>query len=71
MTANSKPSLSDRPGHMDIEGSHFKGNSNQEIMESQPVEKYACILRRIDSIQATLSRMTAILNSESERGVRS
>jgi len=46
MTANRKPSLSDRPGLMDIEGSNSKGNINQEITESQPVEKF-CLARAL------------------------
>ena len=70
MTANKKPSLSDRPGHMDIEGSYSKGNINQEITESQPVVPYACIIRQTDKIQATLARMLAILNSDPEQEVQ-
>jgi len=50
---------------------NIKQDNNSLVCESQPVEKHACILRRIDSIQATLARMTAILNNEPEQKVRS
>jgi len=50
--------------------SNIKQDNNSPVCESQDVP-HACILRRIDSIQATLARMTAILNNEPEQKVRS
>jgi len=49
---------------------NIKQDNNSLVCESQDVP-YACIIRRIDSIQATLARMTAILNNEPEQKVRS
>jgi hypothetical protein len=50
--------------------SNIKQDNNSPVCESQDVP-YACIIRRIDSIQATLARMATILNSEPEQKVQS
>jgi len=48
---------------------NIKQDNNSLVCESQDVP-YACILRRIDSIQATLARMVTILNSDPEQKVQ-
>ncbi len=48
---------------------NIKQDNNSLVCESQDVP-HACILRRIDSIQATLARMVTILNSDPEQKVQ-
>jgi hypothetical protein len=48
---------------------NIKQDNNSLVCESQDVP-YACIIRRIDSIQATLARMVTILNSDPEQKVQ-
>jgi hypothetical protein len=58
------------PSNIKHQTSNIKQDNNSPVCESQDVP-YACIIRRIDSIQATLARMATILNSEPEQKVQS